>query len=153
MTDAPKIGGRFEFDPSTQTLEIWFTSGRHFILGPEADFDKALRGEVPIKLTGGQATAKSKLTWSEQLSGTIEAEASRLIRGTKVNRYDKRGRLEISLKDLDLGSLLSGMSLPSTEPQDERDSSSSSDSDRPLNSADGEADEAAPPLLQDQVGP
>ena len=112
MTDTPLIGGRFTFDPSTQTLEVWFNSGVHEVLGPEAEFDKVLRGQIPIKLTGGQATRKSSLTWSEQLAGKMEAEASRLINGAKINRYSPKGRLEISLKDLDLGAALAGLSLP-----------------------------------------
>lgn len=144
MSENPKLGGRFEFNPSTQTLEVWFNSGAHFILGPEADFDKALRGEVPIKLTGGQATAKSKLTWSQQLAGAVEAEATKMIR-----RYDKRGRLEVSLKDLDLSSLLADF-LPK-EISNASNQGNSSSSNPSLNPADGAADEAAPALLQDQV--
>lgn len=128
MADSPKIGGRFEFDHSTQTLEVWFTSGAHYVLGPEADFDKALRGEVPIKLTGGSAASKSKLTWSEQLAGKMESEATRLIAGAKVNRHIPRGKLEISLKDLDLGSVLAGLSLPSKESSNAVHQGSTSDS-------------------------
>ena len=126
MTDAPKIGGRFEFDPSTQTLEVWFYSGTHEVLGPEADFNKTLRGEVPIKVTGGSVTAKSKLTWSEQLAGKMDAEADRLLKGARVNRYSPKGRLQLSLADLNLGALLADIlpKEPSNEPQ-----SSSSDSD------------------------
>ena len=107
MTDTPLIGGRFTFDASTQTLEVWFNSGVHEVLGPEAEFDKVLRGQIPIKLTGGQATRKSSLTWSEQLAGKMDAEADRLVK-----RYSPKGKLSISLKDLDLGAALAGLSLP-----------------------------------------
>lgn len=120
MADSPKIGGRFEFHHSTQTLEVWFTSGTHYILGPEANFDKALRGEVPIKLTGGSAARTSSLTWSEQLAGKMESEATRLISAAKVNRYSPKGRLEISLKDLDLSSMLAGLALPGASPDPSR---------------------------------
>lgn len=100
-----KIGGRFEFDSASGQLEVWFTTGTHCILGPEQTFDKVLRGEIPIKETGGQATAKSKLTWHQQLEG----KADGILAGAKVKRYDGRGRLKLSLSDLDLTSLLADL--------------------------------------------
>lgn len=112
MTDPkPKIAGRFEFDPATQSLEVWFSTGVHYVLGPAETFDKALRGEVPVKLTGGQATAKLNLTWSEQLKSKVEEESKRaldLARPSKKS-YDTKGRLKLSLADLNLESLLADL--------------------------------------------
>lgn len=67
-----KIGGRFEFDPESGEVQVWFSTGGHRVFDAGADaYDllKAFRGEVPIRLTGGRATQKDPRTWREQLDG------------------------------------------------------------------------------------
>ena len=119
MSKDPLIGGRFEYNPEEGTLTIEFTSGRRVVLGPEqeAGFERVLRGEVPLTVTGGKACARSKLNWAQQLEGQMDIEVRRAKnlltpepKQPKVKRYDKRGNLELSLEDMlstvDLTSLL-----------------------------------------------
>ena len=116
MSKNPLVRGRFEFNAEEGTLTIEFSSGRRVVLGPEqeAGFEKVLRGEVPISVTGGKVAQKSALLWHQQLAGAMdnEVKSSRSVitpepRLTeKVKRYDKRGRLEITFEDLSLESLM-----------------------------------------------
>jgi len=113
---APIIRGRFEFDSLSQSLQIWFSHKPGVItLSAADDTNKLLRGEVPISLTGGKACAKSKLTWSEQLKGTMEHEATTLIRqagsrGKQGDVGDAGGRKgKISLSDDEMAALLADL--------------------------------------------
>lgn len=84
------IAGRFEYSAERNQLEVWFTNGEHRVLGAEDSFDKVLRYQVPIKLTGGEAARKSRLTWGQQLSGKLEAEADALLDAARSQgRYRK----------------------------------------------------------------
>lgn len=105
MSKAPLIGGRFTYDPETRQLHLVFNSGRSTVIF-DPEFEKQTRGQVLLKHTGGQACAKSTLTWAQQLEGQMDAEAKQtrkvITPEPPVRRYDRRGRLEINLKDLDL---------------------------------------------------
>ena len=109
----PLIRGRFEFDPETKVMTLWLSHRAGAIsLGPEADVNKLMRGEVPIKLTGGEVVKKSKLTWSEQLKGKLEDEADALISATKVRRFNPRGKElgeKVRLSDDEFNSLLADL--------------------------------------------
>ena len=105
MTKTPLIEGRFTYHPETKQLNLTFTSGRTVtIFDPE--FEHQVRGEVKIKHTGGSACKRSALTWAQQLEGQMDAEVKRtrsvITPEPPVRRFDKRGRLEVNLKDLDL---------------------------------------------------
>ena len=68
-----KIGGRFEFDPATGVVDIWFSTGGHrsYDSGTEPTaILKAFRGEIPIRLTGGAAVKNDQRLWREQLSSS-----------------------------------------------------------------------------------
>lgn len=110
MSKIPLIAGRFTYDPATKQLHLVFNgSGRSTVIY-DADFEKQARGEVQIQHTGGRACKDDERTWAQQLSETLNEEATAVRKvitpEPAVRRYDTKGRIKLSVKDLDLVPLL-----------------------------------------------
>lgn len=100
MPEAPRIAGRFEYDPATHTLVLHFNHlSSPVVLGEGDDANKALRGAVPVKFTGGYVMKKDDRTWSEQMAG-VWLKEHRPKRAAKPAPLDLKGKTKEELEAL-----------------------------------------------------